>query len=54
MCHRDDYANTNECAFYVTTGGPLSFMDKKNVAFGRVISGLRTFKLMEKVECENQ
>lgn len=54
MCHRNDYANTNECMFYVTTGAPLSFMDKKNVVFGRVISGLRVFKLMEKVQCVNQ
>ena len=54
MCHRNGYANTNESQFYITTGGPLSFMDNKNVIFGRVVSGMRAFKLMEKVECENQ
>ena len=54
MCQRSNCANTNECQFYVTTASPLSFMDSKNVVFGRVINGLRTFKMVEKVECVNE
>lgn len=51
MCKRSGYANTNECQFYITTGAPLSFMDNKNVVFGRVISGMRTLKMIDKLEC---
>ena len=40
------YASTNECQFYVTTGSPLSFMDNKNVVFGRVINGMRTINMI--------
>ena len=48
------YASTNECQFYVTTGSPLSFMDNKNVVFGRVINGMRTINMINKIECFNQ
>ena len=54
MSKRSGYANTNECQFYVTTGAPLSFMDNKNVVFGRVISGMRSIKMIDKLECYNQ
>jgi cyclophilin family peptidyl-prolyl cis-trans isomerase len=54
MCRDGDKANSNECMFYVTTGSPLHFLDNKNVVFGRVISGLRTFKMIEKVETVNE
>ena len=50
MCKRGGYANSNECQFYVTLGAPLSFMDKTNVIFGRVVNGMRTFKLIEKMD----
>ena len=29
-------------------------MDKKNVLFGRIVSGMRSIKLIEKIECFNQ
>ena len=32
----------------------MSFLDNKNVIFGRVINGLRTFKLIEKLDCVNE
>ena len=48
------YAATNECQFYVTTGSPLSFMDNKNVVFGRVINGMRTINMINKIETFNQ
>ena len=54
MCQRNGYKNTNECQFYVTTCAPLTFMDYKNVIFGRVIQGMRTFKMIEKIECQNE
>jgi len=54
MCRHNDHANTNECQFYVTTSSPLSFLDNKNVVFGRVISGLRIFKLIDKLVCVNE
>jgi cyclophilin family peptidyl-prolyl cis-trans isomerase len=54
MCKRSGYANTNECQFYITTGAPLPYMDNKNVVFGRVISGMRSIKLIDKLECYNQ
>lgn len=54
MCKRSGYANTNECQFYVTMGSPITFMDGVNVVFGRVIHGMRVFKLIEKIETHNQ
>jgi hypothetical protein len=54
MSKRSGYANTNECQFYVTTGAPLSFLDNKNVVFGRVIAGMRAFKMIDKLEVYNQ
>ena len=54
MCKKNDLANTNECQFYVTLGAPLSFMDNKNMIFGRVIVGMRTFRMIEKLETVNQ
>jgi cyclophilin family peptidyl-prolyl cis-trans isomerase len=32
----------------------LSFLDNKYVVFGRVISGMRALKLMEKMETVNE
>ena len=54
MCKRNDYANSNECQFYVTLGAPLSYMDNKNVVFGRIINGMKTFRSIEKLETYNQ
>ena len=54
MCKRKGYAHTNESQFYITTAAPLSFMDTKYVVFGRVISGMRAFKIMQKVEIVNE
>ena len=54
MCQNNGYKNTNECQFYVNTSAPLSFLDGKNVVFGRVVNGLRAFKLIEKMECHNE
>ena len=54
MCRKDDQSNTNECQFYVTTTAPLSFMDNKNVVFGRLVSGLRTFKMIDQIHCANE
>lgn len=54
MCRHSDHANSNECMFYVTTGAPLTFLDNNNVVFGRVISGLRTFKMIDKAETLNE
>jgi len=48
MCKRKSYAHSNECQFYVTTATPLSFLDTKYVVFGRVISGMRAFKIIQK------
>eukprot|EP01022_Parablepharisma_sp_SALTPOND_P028758 TRINITY_DN71653_c2_g1_i1.p1 TRINITY_DN71653_c2_g1~~TRINITY_DN71653_c2_g1_i1.p1 ORF type:complete len:678 (-),score=108.49 TRINITY_DN71653_c2_g1_i1:2813-4699(-) len=49
MAKRRSMPHTNECQFYVTLAAPLSFMDKKYVAFGRVVQGFRVFKVMEKM-----
>jgi len=54
MCKRKSYAHSNECQFYVTTAAPLSFLDSKYVIFGRVITGMRAFKLMQKVDIVNE
>ena len=54
MCKRKSYAHSNECQFYVTTCAPLSFLDTKYVVFGRVISGMRAFKIMQKVDIINE
>lgn len=54
MCKRKGFAHSNECQFYITTTAPLSFMDTKYVIFGRVISGMRAFKLMQKIELVNE
>ena len=54
MCKRNGLKHTNECQFYVTLGAPLTFLDNKNVIFGRVIQGMRAFKLIEKLELNNE
>ena len=54
MCKRAGYAHSNECQFYVTCAAPLSFMDTKYVVFGRVIAGMRAFKIMQKLELINE
>ena len=54
MCKKRGFSNTNECQFYVTTAAPLTFLDDKYVIFGRVISGLRAFKLIEKSDIINE
>lgn len=38
----------------MTTAAPLNFMDHKYVVFGRIISGMRAFKLMEKLDIVNE
>ena len=54
MCKRSSFARSNECQFYVTCAAPLSFMDSKYVIFGRVIAGMRAFKIMQKLELINE
>jgi cyclophilin family peptidyl-prolyl cis-trans isomerase len=54
MCKRKSYAHSNECQFYITTSAPLSFLDTKYVVFGRVISGMRAFKIMQKLDIVNE
>lgn len=54
MCKRKGYQHTAECQFYVTTNAPLSFLDNKYVVFGRVIQGMRTFKVMDKQDIVNE
>jgi cyclophilin family peptidyl-prolyl cis-trans isomerase len=54
MSKRKGYQHTNECQFYVTTTSPLSFLDNKYVVFGRVISGMRAFKIIEKLDIVNE
>ena len=39
MCQRNGAPNTNECQFYITTFAPITHMDKRTVAFGRVVDG---------------
>jgi cyclophilin family peptidyl-prolyl cis-trans isomerase len=54
MCKKKGFQHTNECQFYVTTSTPLSFLDTKYVVFGRVIQGMRAFKLIEKLDIINE
>ena len=54
MCKRNGLKHTNESQFYVTTGAPLTFLDNENVVFGRVVQGMRAFKLIEKLETTNE
>ena len=54
MCKRNGLSHTNESQFYVTMGAPLTFLDNKNVIFGRVVMGMRTLKLIEKLETTNE
>ena len=54
MCKKNGLSHTNESQFYVSMGAPLTFLDNKNVIFGRVIMGMRTLKLIEKLECTNE
>jgi len=54
MCKRGGLKHTGESQFYVTTGAPLTFLDNENVIFGRVIQGMRAFKLIEKLETTNE
>ena len=54
MSKKNGLAHTNEAQFYVSMGAPLTFLDNKNVIFGRVIMGMRALKLIEKLECTNE
>ena len=54
MCKKKGQSHSNESQFYVTTAPHLSFLDGKYVVFGRVISGMRAFKLMQKLEIVNE
>ena len=54
MCRKNSLSHTNESQFYVSMGAPLTFLDNKNVIFGRVIMGMRTLKLVEKLDCTNE
>ena len=54
MCKRKGYQHTAECQFYVTTSAPLTFLDNKYVVFGRVIIGMRAFKVIEKLDIINE
>lgn len=54
MCKRKGFQHTNECQFYVTTAAPLTFLDHKYVVFGRIVSGMRAFKVMEKLDIVNE
>lgn len=54
MCKRGGLKHSAESQFYVSTGAPLTFLDNENVIFGRVISGMRAFKLIEKLETTNE
>lgn len=51
MCKKAGMPHSNECQFYVTLSAPMTFLDDRNfVAFGRVIEGMRTINLINKVE----
>ena len=54
MSKRNGLSHTNESQFYITMGAPLTFLDNKNVVFGRVIMGMRALKLIEKLETTNE
>mgnify|MGYP000468666238 FL=1 len=54
MCKRGGLSHTNESQFYVSMGAPLTFLDDKNVIFGRVIMGMRALKLIENMETTNE
>lgn len=54
MAKQNDMPHTNICQFYVTLAAPLTYMDKKYVAFGRVIQGLGVFREIEKSVLPNQ
>ena len=54
MAKRDGLPHTNQSQFYVTLAAPLTFMDKKYVAFGRVIQGLAVFEAIEKLALPSQ
>jgi len=51
MCKRRGFAHSNESQFYITTSGPLTFLDNKYVVFGRVIMGMRVIRMLDKSEC---
>lgn len=54
MCKRSGLKHTNESQFYITTGAPLSFLDNQNVVFGRVITGMRAIKMIERIPLMNE
>jgi len=54
MCKRNGLKHTNESQFYITTGAPLTYLDGKNVVFGRVVKGMQVVRLMEQSETVNE
>lgn len=45
--------HTNGSQFFVSTG-PLRWLERQCVAFGRVISGMRVVRVIEKLELKNE
>ena len=50
MCKKGGLSHTNECQFYVTLTNALPFLDANSfVAFGRVVEGMRVFRIINKL-----
>lgn len=54
MCKSEGRKHSNECQFYVTLSAPLTYLDGKYCVFGRVISGMRVFRTMERISTPQQ
>ena len=44
MSQKRGCKNSNECKFYITLLAPVTHLNSKNVAFGRVVSGFDVFQ----------
>ncbi|KAJ1456907.1 cyclophilin-like domain-containing protein [Pelagophyceae sp. CCMP2097] len=45
--------HTNSTQFFITQG-PLPYLDKQAVAFGRVVSGIKVLRFLDRVETANE
>jgi cyclophilin family peptidyl-prolyl cis-trans isomerase len=54
LCKRKNIDHTNAFQFYITTAAPLNFMNNNFVVIGKVVQGMRAFRVLDKVKCENE
>ena len=54
MARTNGNPHSASAQFYVTLTQPIHYLDKKCMVIGRVIQGMRAFRMIEKLETTNE